>query len=291
MLFPEAEVTRSLSNNLLKQVFLTTPKFDDKIVIDSNELLRKRREDLARKAEKAGFVSGLAAEVLEVPEDAGEGNVIKAGESDEAIREQARNEAEEILNEARREAERIREEARAQIEAEREQAMRQAKQEGYNAGHARALAEGEELKKDLLAKQQHFEEEYYRLIDTLEPRFVETITGIYEHIFHVELSSYRDILTYLIASTLRMQEGGHEFLIHVSKEDYPYVSMQKKQILEGTVSANCHADVVEDLTLGRNECMIETENGIFDCGLGTQLEELKLRLRLLAWSNEASQSS
>lgn len=277
-----------MSSNLLKQVFLTTPKFDDKRVIDSNELLKKRREDLARKAEKAGFVSGLAAEVLEVPEEAGEGNVIKACENDEAVREQAQNNAEEILEEARQEAERIREAAKTQIQVERDQAVRQAQQEGYNIGHARALAEGEELKKELLAKQQRFEEEYYQMLDTLEPRFVETITGIYEHIFHVELSSYRDILTYLISSTLRMQEGGREFLIHVSKEDYPYVSMQKKQFLEGTVSANCHVDVVEDLTLGRNECMIETENGIFDCGLGTQLEELRSRLRLLAWSGEAS---
>ena len=40
--------------------------------------------------------------------------------------------------------------------------------------------------------------------------------------------------------------------------------MQKKQFLAG-VAANCNVDVVEDATLDKNECMIETESGIYDC--------------------------
>ena len=65
--------------------------------------------------------------------------------------------------------------------------------------------------------------------------------------------------------------------------------MQKKQMLAGVVSENTSVDVVEDLTLSKNDCMIETENGIFDCGLGTQLSELKKRLMLLSWSGEEEQ--
>ena len=113
-----------------------------------------------------------------------------------------------------------------------------------------------------------------------------SITGIYEHIFQVELSSHRELLTSLISSVLHNLEGSRSFIIHVSRDDYPYVSMQKKQLAAGVVSENTSVDVVEDLTLGRNACMIETENGIFDCGLGTQLSELKRQLMLLAWTGE-----
>ena len=115
---------------------------------------------------------------------------------------------------------------------------------------------------------------------------MDTITGIYEHIFQIELSSYREILTSLISTVLHKLEGSRSFIIHVSKEDYAYVSMQKKQLLAGAVSENTVVDVVEDLTLGKNDCMIETENGIFDCGLGTQLSELRRQLMLLAWTKE-----
>ena len=130
------------------------------------------------------------------------------------------------------------------------------------------------------------EEEYEQQIEMLEPNLVEAITGIYEHIFHVELSSYREILMGLISDVLHKLDGSRSFIIHVSKDDYAYVNMQKKQMLTGAVSESVSVDVVEDATVGRNECMIETENGIFDCGLGTQLSELKKRLRLLAWSRE-----
>ena len=39
----------------------------------------------------------------------------------------------------------------------------------------------------------------------------------------------------------------------------------------------------EDATLEKNECMIETGNGVFDCSLGTQLEALNEELRLLSY--------
>lgn len=115
---------------------------------------------------------------------------------------------------------------------------------------------------------------------------MDTITGIYEHIFHVELNSYREILTYLISTTMRKIEGNRNFIIHVSKEDYPYVSMQKKQIAAGATASNSSVEVVEDLTLGKNECLVETEGGIFDCGLGTQLKELGQKIRLLSYEKE-----
>lgn len=279
-----------LSRNLVKQKIMIVPKSVEKRVIDSNGQIERRLGDVMRAVSPGGqgFVAGIAAEVLDAPgEDGGAGNVIKAGEEDpQAVMEQAKGDAQAILAQAEADAERIRNEAMAQAESEKGQVLQQARDQGYREGQARAQAEGEALKQELKARERELEESYQQRIDVLEPQFVDTITGIYEHIFGVELGSYREVLAYLIASTLRGQEGGHEFIIHVSREDYPFVSVQKRQILAGAVSSNSNVDVVEDLTLGKNECMIETESGIFDCGLGTQLAELKNRLMLLAWSKE-----
>lgn len=280
-----------LSKNLVKQKIMLVPKSVEKRVIDSNGQIEKRLGDVIKvnHSGEQGFVAGIAAEVLNIGDGEGgeTGNVIKANTEDpQAALEQAKNEAQAVLEQAQADAERIRSEARMQAESEKEQVLQQAREQGYREGQAQAQAEGEALRRELAAKEQELEDNYQQLIDTLEPQFVDTITGIYEHIFGVELGSYREVLSYLISSTLRGQEGGHEFIIHVSREDYPFVSVQKRQILAGAVSASCNVDVVEDLTLGKNECMIETESGIFDCGLGTQLAELKNRLMLLAWSKE-----
>lgn len=48
-------------------------------------------------------------------------------------------------------------------------------------------------------------------------------------------------------------------------------------------------EVVEDITLHKNECMIETDGGVFDCGLGTQLDELTKRLKLLSFSKNENE--
>lgn len=71
--------------------------------------------------------------------------------------------------------------------------------------------------------------------------------------------------------------------MHVSKDDYPYVSMQKNHLTETAIGGQGVLDIIEDITLRKNECMIETDGGIFDCGVGTQLEELTKRLKLLSF--------
>ena len=230
-----------------------------------------------------GFVSGLAAEPVEAPESGG--NVIKAQDEAKEILSRAEEEAADLVAQARAEADRIREEAQVQAQAEKDGVLSQARQQGYNDGLVKAQAHESEMEEEYREKMRSLEEEFQQVTDTLEPRFVSIITGIYEHIFNIELSSYREILTSLISGALHKLEGSRNFIIHVSKEDHAYVSMQKKQMLAGVVSENVSVDVVEDLTLGKNECMIETEGGIFDCGLDTQLTELRRRLMLLAWTD------
>ncbi len=273
-----------MSSNLVKQFFMTLPEEEEKLVIDNNDRIRRRLEALSRGDSGDGFVSGLAiADVIEAPEDVS-GNVIKAQDEARELLEQAKAEAEETLSQARAQAESILAEARTQAEAEKQQVLEQAKQQGYMEGMSRAQAHEGAMEQEYLEKNRALEEEYQQQIDMLEPKMVETITAVYEHVFHTELSSYREILTALISDVLHKLEGSRNFIIHVSKDDYAYVSMQKKQMLAGAVSESTTVDVVEDAAVARNECMIETENGIFDCGLGTQLSELKKKLMLLAWS-------
>ena len=241
---------------------------------------------------KEGFVSGLAAETIEVS-SAGEsesGNVIKANEEAKRIESQAREQAESLLAQAREEAENIRREAVAAAEAEKEQIRETARKQGHNEGltqaKAQAEAQVEAVKKEYQVKEKQLEAFYQQQLQELEPRLVDAITEIYQHFFHVELSSYRDILTYLITAAMRKADGSRSFTIRVSREDYPYVSMQKKQIITEGGAGSCAVEVTEDMSLEKNECLIETDGGIFDCGLGTQLAELKQKLALLSWSRE-----
>ncbi len=287
---------RSLSSNLLKCRYMNLQQ-EDKRVIDTNALVAKRLEELSVKmqqAENEGVVAGLDMPVVEVDallaeengEDVARNNIIKANQDAQKLRVQAKEEADAMLADARAEAERILNEAKAMALSERNGVLADAKRLGYSEGSEKAQKEYEQLRIQLQEKEKQMEAEYAKCLEELEPKFVDTITGIYEHIFHVELRSYREILTYLIATTMRKIDGNRSFIIHVSKDDYPYVSMQKKQIAAGATASNSSVEIVEDLTLTKNECLIETEGGIFDCGLGTQLNELGQKLRLLSFEKQ-----
>lgn len=268
-----------MSRNLLKQFSLV--ESDETRVIDTNSLIQRRLEEL-RERDCDGE---LSAQEAGDRQEAG-GHLLRAQEEARQVVAGAREEAEGVLAEARSQAERIIEEAREQVEVEKTLAKSEGQRQGYAEGLRQAQAEGQKLRQEYQEKGRQLESFYQQQIDELEPRLVDTITDIYRHIFNVDLLPYREILTYLITTTLRNNDNGRSFIIHVSKEDYPYVNMTKKQILAEAVSSNCSADVVEDLTLAKNECLIETENGVFDCGLGTQLSELKHKIMLLSWAGE-----
>ena len=283
-----------MSSNLLKRGFTNLVEKDTR-VINTNELVAKRIRELSVKMQQEGtegFVSGLTADRVDAlvsdtdeAEDGQQfsGNVIKAGEDLQKLKEDAEAQAAQILEDARAQAESILQDAKAQAEAQKTEVLEQAKRQGQQEAKAEAERAEAQREAQYQKKAAGLDAEYQKMMDELEPKFVDTITGIYEHIFHVDLHSYREVLCYLISSTMRKTEDNRSFLVHVSKEDYPYVSMQKKQIMTGATSPNSTVEIVEDITLGKGECLIETESGIFDCGLGTQLSELRQKLKLLSY--------
>lgn len=275
---------------------------EEKCVIDSNSLVAERIEEWEniRKANSAAlpdfdeegdegepeFVSGIEGEELDALFTDGEegSNVIKAGEkAGPDLVAEAEAEAQRIVAEAQYKANEMLEDARHESDIMRVNAVEEGTKQGYDEGYARGMAEADGMKQELAERKRQLEAEFDELLEDLEPRFVETITDIYSHIFGVDLMDNRDILVHLIDSTLRKVESSRTFIVHVSAEDYPHVNMQKQTLMEGAVAGRGMIEIVEDIALSKGDCLIEADGGIFDCGVGTQLEELTKKLRVLSY--------
>ncbi|MCR4806225.1 MAG: hypothetical protein K5857_00980 [Lachnospiraceae bacterium] len=287
-------------SNLLKSNYVV--KKEETRVIDSNELIANRLQSLMNEmpeetepvqdAEFVEFKEGLNAEQLEMLLDDNprgeetEGEVftdeLPAEEEDRVIPEDLMREAEEMVAGAREEAARIIEEASEEARALKEQEKEAGYKEGYDKGHAEAVKIIDEKMAELEEREAAINSEYDKKLEEAEPLLVDAITDIYEHIFHVNLSSNREILLNLLHDTVRNIEGGKNFIIHVSKSDYEYVNDRKDQLTDGLGSTDT-IEVIEDLTLRQTEAFIEAEGGIYDCGIGTELELLKKELMLLSY--------
>lgn len=282
---------------LLKSSWVMVNPVDTRI-IDSNALAEMKLKELSMK------VAAELNEDIHFTDEFTQG--IDAAQVEELVGEENLEEeipeispSEEAMHRAAEEIENMKQQAMAEIEQARQSLFEEAKQagfqqgfdegrqEGYEQGHQEGLNSVQQQREQIFAeaseKIAQIEHEYKTKVDELEPRFVDTLTGIYEHIFQVSLKNSRDLVVHLIGNTMKNLEGNSGYLVHVSKEDYPFVSMQKKEIVKGTSIQVESIDLIEDATLQKSECMIETGNGVFDCSLGTQLEALREELMLLSY--------
>ncbi len=282
---------------------------DDTMLIDNNERVARKIENLEELMVKStrndfgddsldGFIDGLDPELVEALTADGDEELPTVIKAERPPEEPVQNtadalavvsaQAQEMLEAARREAENIKShaltEAQQELEEMRRNAYEEGRSQGYSDGYNEAVGQAEQQKNQLQEDRRRMEAEYQELVEDLEPRFVEALTDIYEKVFRVDLKKEQNIIMHLISSTMHKIEGSNTYLIHVSKEDYPYVNMKKNEVLAASVSVNASVEIVEDMTLGANDCIIETDGGVFDCGLGTQLEELSQKLRLLSYT-------
>ena len=284
-----------MSSNLYKCGWVTVQEKDTR-VIDNNALLEQKLSAVLHAASipdaeeilpgDNGFEDGLDAEKVDALFSSDEG-VIKGSlqEERDALLEEIENARAELTT-VKEQADAMIEDAKSQIGAMQMKAYEEAKSQGYQEGERLGRQEADAQINEYLAKKKQLEDEYEKKIEELEPEFIETLTGIYEHIFKVDLTRYRDLVANLLVNAMQNIENTRNFLVHVSKEDYEGVMADKDRIRAEAGGNSVSVEFVEDATLSRSQCLIETENGIYDCSLDTQLSELSRKLKLLSYERD-----
>ena len=306
-----------MSRNLVKSYY-TTKESSAPRVIDSNAVIEQLLEqmknsydsdngaggaggfealDLDVYEEQEGeYSEGLDAEMLngligDNSEENTEGNVsglikakeVEAGPTEEEMRAEVEALRHRLIEETLADIAAMKDQAVEEIARDKAAAMEEARSAGYQDGINRAYAELENDRQQFENEKQRYEQEYADMLFELEPKFVRYITNIYEKVFQVDLTEERDIVVNLLRTAMQKVEGSKNYMIHVSKEDYRFVYDRKKELADAAMAEDAIIDVVEDLTMKSGDCFIETSNGIFDCGIETQLTALKKKLMLLAY--------
>ncbi len=222
-----------------------------------------------------GFVSGLSAQVVEELTDEDE---------NAATQEDLTLQTQEILDNARREGEEI----VAQAHREAEQFIEVMKNEGYDQGLKAGAEEVENRKRQLeeeyKLKKEELDKEYQAKVADIEPKLVDTFINVFSNVTHTIAEDKKDMIIYLINSVMNNVDTCKEFVIHVSPDDYRF-TINNQNLITGALSKEVHIEISEDSTLSRNECLIETDSGVFDCSLDVQLSNLIKDIKLLSCMN------
>ena len=276
-------MTRSLSN--LYKAHINASKGDTYTrVIDYNELLEQKLTALAyeRQAqlrrEQAqeggqpsagdGFSQGLPG--LEVQPEMEIDYVERAKEQAEQIVSKATSDAETILKKAVQEAENLKE--RARMEAE---------EAGYARGMERVQAEEEQMRTQLAQIRESQEQAYAERLHTMEPELMDAVIKVLDEVLHTDFADHEAILLHLVRRTVQNIKNSRVFRIFVSADDYAPLSEKKQDIIE-KIGGEVVLDIVMDESMQPGQCTIDTDEGVFECGMDIQLSNLIRDLKALA---------
>ena len=299
----------SLSSNNVIYGFLVAPNVPDEetgetdeLVIDSNDLAKELilKQERAYKAklleeERERRLAAMRESGAEIPEGVDPDEFL--GLADTIMQEEEEPEdygpaREEIIAEAQEEAQRIIDDANAQAEeilnaaqlnadAMRNLARQDGEKEGYNEGTQRAARELQDAQADMQQEIQRIENEYMEKQMAMEREIVEMCLPVFEHVFAAELSGKKDVIYHLLDHCIMKIERTGQMQIKVSDANAEFIKGKKEEI-QGKIGAEVGLDIIADPLLNDSQCIIETDGGIFDCSIDTELDNLIREIRALS---------
>lgn len=281
MLFPVAEVTRLLSN-LIKYSFVDFSNKEARVIdyekkAENFAPLEKKSKVLVKTLEEVEQEQEIAA-----TEDFAPG--VPVVNFDEMLAEktkEAEEAAEQVLSEAGQKAETLIQEAEDSAEQVRQAAYEEGVAEGREEGLAKAAEEISAARQELEESRIAQEQEYKEILSGVESRYVEVLCSLVQKITGVLLSDQKDVMLHLIRSGIADMEPAKRYVIRVSPEDMLLVEGNKDELAE-KAGLGAAIEVQEEKGLGKDECIIETDTQMVDCGFKTQLDNLVSTLRMLA---------
>lgn len=275
-------------SNLLKR---GTTFISEERIIDYNELIKLKLKNIVSDKESHssvdadGFVNGLKADVVE--------QLLTGSEDEnEAVDSQnpddVKNQLAAAIEEANEQARSIKDEANevlAQAHMEAGKIIEDAKRTGYEQGAYNAREEyeskAEALEREYEQKKAQLEKEYNDLKAAIEPELVETITEVFRKITYTVAEDNKEIIIGLINGVMKNSDISNEFVIRVSPDDYRFLVNNQGKIY-CAVSKEVNMDIVEDAAMKKNQCIIESDTGVYDCSLDIELNNLIRDIKLLS---------
>ena len=264
-------------------------------VIDNNSLLEEKLARIAHEMEKKRMAKlkaerAEAGDISDGESEFSEGIINTSLDVDPEMElnyvEHAKEEAERITVNAAAEAEQILERAKQEAESMKERILQEASDKGYAEGRQRAEEEAAVLRQQIEQQRLEQERQYQERLTEMESELMQVICTVFERVFQIELEGRQDVLLTLIQNAVQKVKDSREFRLCVSEADYSFVQ-EKKQEIQQKIGAGLALEVLSDVTYTPGQCTIDTDSGIFDCSIDTELNGLMKELRILSCMNES----
>lgn len=198
----------------------------------------------------------------------------------EEILAEAQQQADYIVAQAQAQALMIDQDAKKRADMLYERTKLEAYKDGVSKLQDELIAKSDELNAKYLEREQALNADYEAKLDVLEADMVDIMIRVFNKVFHIQFDNKRQILLQLIKDTLLGIDAGKNFVIRVSESNYKYVESHVADIKE-KIGNDVTIDVVNDMSMDEEACIIETATGVYDCGIDMVMTNLEKDIRSL----------
>jgi flagellar assembly protein FliH len=193
------------------------------------------------------------------------------------IRQEAEEEARAIVAEAEKRVAALEATAQARLEAAEREAAKKGREEGREEGYREGAAEVERLVGRLHVIMDRSMEKRAEILEQTEAQVVELVLLVAKKVVKVISENQKSVVIQNISQALRKLKTKSDVVVRVNLADLQLATDHVKDFVAMTESAK-RLTVVEDSTVDRGGCVIETDFGEIDARISSQLHELEERI-------------
>jgi flagellar assembly protein FliH len=193
------------------------------------------------------------------------------------IRQDAEEEAQRLVAEAERRVAELEASAQARLEAAVREAAKQGRDEGKEEGFKEGRAEVQRLIERLHIVLDRAMVKRGEILDEAEAQVVELVLLVSKKIVKVISENQKSVVVQNIAQAMRKLKTKSDVIIRVNLADLELASEHIKDFISLSENAK-QLSIIEDSTVDKGGCIIETDFGEIDARISSQFHELEEKI-------------
>ena len=261
----------------------------EEVVEEEPEYTGPTADDLRREAEeykknfeieKQGMLSkaqAAADEIVKKAEEAAFAEVKRQTDQAQVIKTQAETNAAQIVKDAQAQADQI----IAEAQAERDKIINASKKEGYDTGYEAGYQEGNKEAQRLIERMHNVLDAVMarreEILNETEYQIVELVVLIARKVVKIISENQKTVIMNNVLQALKKVKGRGDVTIRVNLADVKLTTDHIHDFIE-RVEAVKGITVMEDTTVEKGGCIVETDFGAIDARISSQLTELEQKI-------------
>ena len=218
-----------------------------------------------------------ADQILKDAENAAFEEVRRKTNQAQKLKQEAEEEAAKIVGDTEKRVAALELSAQSRLETAEREAAKKGREEGREEGYKEGVSEAERLVGRLHVILDRAMDKRAEILQETEAQVVELVLLVAKKVVKVISENQKSVVIQNISQALRKLKTKSDVIVRVNLADLQLATEHVKDFVQMTENAK-KMQIVEDSTVDRGGCVIETDFGEIDARIASQLNELEERI-------------